>query len=76
MEDIYQKIVKVVSEQFECEESSLTPQTRFKEDLKADSISVVELLMAFEDEFGETISDEDSEKIATIQDVVDYIAKR
>lgn len=76
MEDIYQKIIKVVSEQFDCDVESLTPQTRFREDLKADSISVVELLMAFEEEFGETISDEDSESIATIQDVVDYIATR
>lgn len=71
--EIYNKVAQVVAEQFECEVETLTPQTRFKEDLKADSIAVVELIMAFEDAFGETISDEDSENIVTLQDVVTYI---
>lgn len=71
--EIYNKVAQVVAEQFECEVETLTPQTRFKEDLKADSIAVVELIMAFEDAFGEAISDEDSENIVTLQDVVTYI---
>lgn len=73
MEEIYQKVVTIIAEQFEVSVDSLNGQTRFKEDLKADSIALVEMIMAFEDAFGETISDEDTEKIATVQDLIDYI---
>lgn len=74
--NIYDKVTAIIAEQLEVATDTLTPQTRFKEDLQADSISVVELVMAFEEEFGESISDEDAETILTIQDIVSYIELR
>ncbi|MBS4751014.1 acyl carrier protein [Granulicatella sp. zg-ZJ] len=75
-EKIYEKVLDIVSEQFNTDKSDLSKETRFKEDLQADSISVVELIMAFEQEFGGTISDEESEHIQTIGDIVSYIASK
>lgn len=72
-QEIYEVVTRIVSEQFEVSPTQLSNETRFKEDLQADSISVVELIMAFEDEFGKSISDEDSIKIQTIGDIVEYI---
>lgn len=70
---ILEKVVAIIADQFEIAPESITPETRFKEDLNADSIAVVELVMAFEEEFGESISDEDAESILTVQDIVTYI---
>jgi acyl carrier protein len=51
------------------------PAARFREDLKADSLDLVELIMAFEEEFGGTISDEDAQKITTVGEAVEYLSK-
>lgn len=75
-EAIYNKVVTIIAEQFNEPVENLTPQTRFKEDLQADSISVVELIMAFEDAFGGTIDDDAAERLQTIEDVVNYISEK
>ena len=73
MSDILERVRKVVSEQLGVEESTITPQASFTADLGADSLDTVELVMAFEEEFGCDIPDEEAEKIATVQDAVNYI---
>lgn len=75
-QEIYNKVIEIIAEQFNEQAENLTTETRFKEDLHADSISVVELIMAFEDAFGQTIDDEVAEKIQTVGDVVDLITSK
>ncbi len=70
---ILEKLKTIVSEQLEIDAESITIDTRLNEDLNADSLDVVEILMALEDEFGVEIPDEETEKMKTIGDVVDYI---
>ncbi|MBS4761982.1 acyl carrier protein [Carnobacteriaceae bacterium zg-ZUI252] len=72
-EVIFNQVATIIAEQFNEPVENLTPQTRFKEDLHADSISIVELIMAFEEAFGGTIEDEQAEKLQTIGDAVAYI---
>ena len=64
---------KVVVDQLSCDESLVTPEASFTADLGADSLDTVELVMAFEEEFGCEIPDEEAEKIQTVQDAVNYI---
>ena len=73
MSDILDKITNVVIEELAVDSSEVTPEASFIEDLGADSLDVVELVMAFEEEFDLEIPDEDAEGIATVQDAVDYI---
>ena len=73
MSDILERVKKVVVEQLGVEESAVTPGASFTADLGADSLDTVELVMAFEEEFGCEIPDEEAEKIATVQDAVNYI---
>ena len=73
MSDVLERVKKVVDEQLSVDESSVTPEASFTADLGADSLDTVELVMAFEEEFGCEIPDEDAEKIATVQDAVNYI---
>ena len=68
-----EKMKEMLAEQLNCEASTITPETSFKDDLGADSLDIVELIMAFEEEFGIEIPDEAAEKIKTVQDVVSYI---
>jgi len=70
---ILEKLKAIVCEQLEIDAESITADTRLNEDLNADSLDVVEILMALEDEFGVEIPDEETEKMKTIGDVVDYI---
>ncbi|QTU82654.1 acyl carrier protein [Carnobacteriaceae bacterium zg-C25] len=72
-EVIFNQVATIIAEQFNEPVENLTPQTRFKEDLHAASISIVELIMAFEEAFGGTIEDEQAEKLQTIGDAVAYI---
>ncbi|OGI06358.1 MAG: acyl carrier protein [Candidatus Margulisbacteria bacterium GWF2_35_9] len=72
-QEIFQKIKAVVVEQLGVSESEVTKEASFVDDLGADSLDSVELLMALEEEFGTEISDEDSEKLKTIADTVTYI---
>ena len=73
MSTVFDRVKKVVVEQFSVEESLVTPEASFTADLGADSLDTVELVMAFEEEFGCEIPDEEAEKIATVQDAVNYI---
>lgn len=71
--DKFEQIKKIVVDRLGVEESKVTLQAKFKEDLGADSLDIVELVMELEDEFDLEISDEDAEKITTVGEVVSYI---
>jgi len=70
---ILERVKKVVVEQLSVEETEVTQEASFTADLGADSLDTVELVMAFEEEFGIEIPDEEAEKIATVKDAVSYI---
>jgi acyl carrier protein len=72
----YERLKKIVVEQLGVEEDEVKPEASFVDDLNADSLDLVELIMSLEEEFGTEISDEDAEKIRTVQDAVDYIDER
>ena len=67
------RLKEIISEQLEVDADSVTPETKLGEDLNADSLDIVEMLMALEDEFGVDIPDEEIEKMKTVGDVVNYI---
>jgi acyl carrier protein len=69
----YERLKKIIVEQLGVDEEEVTPQASFVEDLNADSLDLVELIMSLEEEFGMEISDEDAERIQKVQDAVDYI---
>jgi len=73
MSDLKQKVVSIVAEQLGVREEDITPESSFVNDLGADSLDTVELVMALEDEFGIEIPDEEAEKIATVGDAIKYI---
>ena len=78
MATVFERIRKIIAEQLGVEENDIKPNTSFVEDLNADSLDLVELIMSLEEEFGQggqgfEISDEDAEKIVTVQDAVNYI---
>lgn len=70
------RIRKVIVDKLEVDEREVTPQASFVEDLGADSLDVVELIMALEEEFNIEIPDDDAEGIHTVQDAVDYIEQK
>ncbi|MGM9986551.1 MAG: acyl carrier protein [Bacillaceae bacterium] len=74
--DVLERITKVIVDRLGVDESEIKAEARFKEDLGADSLDVVELVMQLEDEFETEISDEEAEKIQTIGDAVEFIQKR
>jgi len=76
MAAIEEKVKQIVSEQLSVDEGEVTPSASFVDDLGADSLDVVELVMAFEEAFDIEIPDEDAEKIKTVQDAIDYIDKK
>jgi acyl carrier protein len=69
----FDRLKKLIVEQLGVDEDEVTPQASFVEDLNADSLDLVELIMSLEEEFGMEISDEDAEKIQKVSDAVDYI---
>jgi len=69
----FEKIKKIVVDQLGVDESEVTPEASFVDDLGADSLDTVELVMALEEEFGIEIPDEDAEKLLTVEDVIKYI---
>lgn len=73
MTDTADRVKKIVAEHLGVEETKVTDNANFIDDLGADSLDTVELVMAFEEEFGCEIPDEEAEKILTVQDAVNYI---
>ena len=73
MSNIEERVIKMVAEQLGVKEDDIQSTSSFVEDLGADSLDTVELIMAREEEFDAEIPDEDAEKIATVKDAVDYI---
>ena len=71
--DIAQKVKDIIVDQVGVNPDQVTPEAKFVEDLGADSLDVVELVMAFEDAFGTDIPDEEAEKLVTVGDVIKYI---
>ncbi len=76
MEETYEEIKKIIVDLLGVEEGKVSREARFREDLEADSLDLVELIMAFEEKFGGEISDEDAQKITTVGEAVDYIDQR
>jgi acyl carrier protein len=72
----FDRLKKIIVEQLGVEENDVTPEAAFVEDLNADSLDLVELIMSLEEEFGMEISDEDAEKIQKVSDAVEYIEER
>jgi acyl carrier protein len=73
MADTYTEVQVIIVDLLGVDESKVTPDARFREELEADSLDLVELIMAFEDKFGGEISDEDAQQITTVGDAVTYI---
>ena len=73
MADTYSQVKDVIVELLNVDEGKVTMEARFREDLEADSLDLVELIMAFEDKFGGEISDEDAQKITTVGEAVRYL---
>ena len=74
-EAIFEKVKDIIVDKLNVDPAQVVAEARFREDLKADSLDLVELIMAFEEEFGGTISDEDAQKITTVGEAVVYLAK-
>ena len=72
-EEVFERVKDVLTEQLGIEESEITEEASFQEDLDADSLDLVELIMSLEEEFNVKISDEDAERIRTVQDAMDYV---
>lgn len=75
MSAVEDKIRKIICEQLDVPEKDVVPEASFVDDLGADSLDQVELIMAMEEEFDVSIPDEDAEKIGTVQDAINYIKK-
>ncbi|MCD6079837.1 MAG: acyl carrier protein [Candidatus Omnitrophica bacterium 4484_49] len=74
--EIAERVKKIISEQLNVKEDEITESSSFVDDLGADSLDTVELVMAFEEEFGIEIPDEEAEKIRTVGDAIKYIEEK
>ena len=74
--DVFERIKGIIVENLGVAEEDVVLDASFREDLQADSLDLVELIMAFEEEFGSEISDEDAQRITTVRQAVDYISER
>ncbi len=75
-QDIFERLRKLIVELLEIDEAEVVPEASFMDDLNADSLDLIEFITAAEDAFGIEIADEDSEKLQTVQDAVDYIKSK
>lgn len=73
MSDTLEEVKAIIVDLLNVPEQKVTPEARFREELEADSLDLVELIMAFEDKFGGEISDEDAQKITTVGEAVQYL---
>ncbi|MFA9405999.1 MAG: acyl carrier protein [Anaerolineales bacterium] len=73
MADTFEEVKEIIVELLGVDESKIKREARFREDLEADSLDLVELIMAFEEKFGGEISDEDAQQITTVGEAVDFI---
>ena len=76
MSDITSRVKAIIADKLDVEETEVTPEASFTNDLGADSLDTVELIMAFEEEFDIEIPDEDAQKIKTVKDVIEYIESK
>ena len=76
MASVDEKVKQIIVEQLGVDEAEVTPTAHFIDDLGADSLDIVELVMAFEEAFDIDIPDEDAEKITTVKDAIDYIENK
>jgi acyl carrier protein len=74
--DTFEKVKQIIIEKLNVDPALITLGARFREDLKADSLDLVELIMAFEEEFGGNISDENAQKIQSVGDAVTFLDKQ
>ena len=74
-EAVFERVKAIIIDKLNVEADQVVPEARFREDLKADSLDLVELIMAFEEEFGGNISDEDAQKITTVGEAVSYLTQ-
>ena len=72
-EDIFEQVKEIIVNLLEVDPDKVTPNARFNEDLEADSLDLVELIMEFEEKFGQPISDDEAQKIKTVGQAVDYV---
>jgi acyl carrier protein len=72
-DEIFAQVKKITVDQLGVDEDQVTIEANFRDDLEADSLDLVELIMAFEEEFGGEISDDEAQKITTVQQAVDYL---
>jgi len=75
MSEKFEQVKKVVVDLLGADPGKVVPEARFREDLEADSLDLVELIMALEEEFGASISDEDAQQLKTVGEAVEYIEK-
>jgi len=75
-EELFERVKEVIVEQLGVDPEKVVPEARFREDLEADSLDQVELIMEFEDVFGGEISDEEAQQIRTVGSAVDYLQER
>jgi len=73
-DEVFVKVKGIIVDQLGADESDVTMDANFRDDLEADSLDLVELIMAFEEEFGGEISDEEAQKITTVGEAVDYLS--
>ena len=72
-DEVFEKVKGIIIEQLSADESDITMEASFRDNLEADSLDLVELIMAFEEEFGGEISDEEAQKITTVGEAVNYL---
>lgn len=70
-----EKVIKIITEHLDVDTDKVQSKSSFIEDLGADSLDIVEIIMSFEEEFGIEITDKDAEQLKTVQDVLDYLTK-